>query len=87
MEIPGAARLAVPEQEGELRPPGRPRAGARPALPGDRDRGASAPAGAGGRSGEEGTKRNPEPRGMVLELCFGVRRGFAVAEPCVRVCV
>lgn len=32
-----------------------------------------------------GTKRKPEPRGMVLEPCFGVRRGFAVAEPCVGV--
>lgn len=68
-------------REGELRAAGRPcpgtAAAAGPAEPLRRQ------VRAGGAA--RGTKRNPESRRMLLELCFGVRRGFAVAEPRVRV--
>lgn len=58
VEIPRAARLAVPEREGELGAPGPAPLQGRSGLGG-----ASAPAGAGGRSGQEGQSETPNLAG------------------------
>lgn len=73
MEIPGAARLPVPEPRGRA-----PRCG--PALPGHRGRcgpgGASAPAGAGGRSGEGEQSETPNLAGCFWSFALEFAEGL-----------